>query len=562
MNTLLMNARVAYFSMEIAMDERFPTYSGGLGVLAGDMLRSAADLAMPMVGVTLAYRNGYFRQTLDEHGNQSEAPEPWSPEHELTSVGKTVMVTIAGRPVHIAAWRYDVRGVDGAIVPIFLLDTDLGANHADDRGITAQLYGGDPRYRLTQEIVLGMGGVAMLAALGYGELTTYHMNEGHSALLALALLDRHAAASDPLEAVRQLCVFTTHTPVPAGHDRFGESLVGELLGDHEMQRLRYFGFLRDGELNMTHAALRTSRYANAVAFRHGEVSRAMFPDVHIAAITNGVHAPTWVAAPMARVFDRYTPEWRRNTVQLRQAMGIPLADLRDAHAESKRALFATIAQRTGVTFNPSVFTIGFARRAATYKRASRIFDDMERMRIIAERYGKIQIVYGGKAHPHDENGKAEIRRVHDAKAALGDAVELVYIQNYEMHVAKQIVAGVDLWLNTPRPPEEASGTSGMKAALNGVPSLSTLDGWWIEGCVHGRTGWGIERDALHALYDHLESACALYASSHTMYADISRQAIAINGSFFNTQRMAQQYDRDAYSAPKRAAEFEATEIAS
>ncbi|GAC1549874.1 MAG: hypothetical protein NVS2B17_34430 [Candidatus Velthaea sp.] len=365
METLLMNARVAYFSMEIAMDERFPTYSGGLGVLAGDMLRSAADLGMPMAGVTLAYRSGYFRQSLDDHGNQSESPEPWAPERELTRVEPTVTVSIAGRDVQVAAWRYDVRGVDGGVVPIYLLDTELGANHPDDRGITAHLYGGDPRYRLAQEIVLGMGGVAMLEALGYDTLTTYHMNEGHSALLALALLERHARTGDPLEAVRQRCVFTTHTPVPAGHDRFGEPLVGEMLGGHQTERLRFFGFLREGELNMTYLALRASRYANAVAFRHGEVSRAMFPDFPIAAITNGVHAPTWVSAPMARLFDRYAPEWRRDTVQLRQAMGIPLDELRDAHLESKRQLFATIETRTARRFDPNVFTIGFARRAAT-----------------------------------------------------------------------------------------------------------------------------------------------------------------------------------------------------
>lgn len=539
-------ARVAYFSMEIAIDERFPTYSGGLGVLAGDMLRSAADLGMPLVGMTLAYRNGYFRQILDECGNQSETPEPWSPERNLAAAPASVTVRIGDRDVRVVAWRYDVRGVRDDVVPVYLLDTDVEGNHPDDRGMTAHLYGGDQRYRLAQEIVLGVAGVRMLAALGYSELETYHMNEGHSALLSLALLDRASAASDPLETVRKLCVFTTHTPVPAGHDRFPEGLVVSVLGEHGTERLRYFGLLHDGELNMTYLALRASRYANAVSFRHGEVSRAMYPDFPVAAITNGVHTPTWAVPSMAQIFDRYIPGWRADAALLRAATGIPIDDIVGAHLAAKRDLFAQLKQRTGADFDADAFTIGFARRAATYKRASLLFEDMNRLRAIAAAAGKLQIIYGGKAHPHDEHGKAEIRRVHDAKAALGDAIDLVYLQNYEMGIAKRIVGGVDLWLNTPRPPEEASGTSGMKAALNGVPSLSTLDGWWVEGCVEDRTGWAIEADALSSLYAKLEVVAQRYARSRHAYGEIMRHAIAINGSFFNTQRMAQQYARSAY----------------
>jgi starch phosphorylase len=542
------SARVAYFSMEIALDERFPTYSGGLGVLAGDSLRAAADLDMPIAAVTLAYRNGYFRQSLDAHGNQTETPEPWQPERELQPAGPTVVVHIAGRDVRIAAWRFEVRGVRGGIVPVYLLDTDVEGNHPDDRAITASLYGGDARYRLAQEIVLGIGGTRMLEALGAGRLATYHMNEGHSALLVLALLEHRSATSDPLAAVRELCVFTTHTPVPAGHDRFREDLLAEMLGEHAVEQLRFFGFLRDGELNMTYLALRASRFANAVAYKHGEVSRAMFPDFPIAAITNGVHPATWIAAPMARVYDRFVPEWRDDPTQLRQLLGAPAAALRAAHDETKRALFATIAERTGAVLDPAAFTLGFARRAASYKRASLLFSDIARLETIVAASGKLQIVYAGKAHPRDEAGKAEIRAVYEAKDRLGDKIDVVYLENYEWALARQLVSGVDLWLNTPRPPEEASGTSGMKAALNGVPMLSTLDGWWIEGCVEGRTGWGIVESA-DELYAKLGEAATRYARDPQAWAETMRYAVAINGPHFTTQRMIAQYARDAYSLP-------------
>jgi len=545
--SLLPTPRVAYFSMEIALDERFPTYSGGLGVLAGDMLRSCADLGMPIAGVTLAYRAGYFHQTLDDHGNQSEAPEPWSPEREFPATHASVIVRIGERDVRVVAWRYDVTGVRGHVVPVYLLDTDVEENHPDDRGLTAHLYGGDQRYRLAQEAILGIGGARMLTALGHTGIETYHLNEGHSALLVLALLDRATATSDPLESVRARCVFTTHTPVAAGHDRFSEDLVVSVLGEHETERLRYFGLLQDGELNMTRLALRASRYANAVSLRHGEVSRAMFPDFPISAITNGVHAPTWVVPAMAELFDRYMPQWRTDSAQLRHAMGIPADDLVTARQIAKRDLCAQIRQRTGADFAPDVFTIGFARRAATYKRASLLFADMEALRATVAATGKLQIVYGGKAHPHDEYGKTEIRRVYEAKAALGGDVDIVYIANYEMALAKRIVAGVDLWLNTPVPPLEASGTSGMKAALNGVPSLSTLDGWWVEGCIEDRTGWSFGADDTGALYAAIARAANRYATSQETYAQIARYAIAVNGSFFNSQRMARQYAREAYA---------------
>ncbi|HEV7993878.1 MAG TPA: alpha-glucan family phosphorylase [Gemmatimonadaceae bacterium] len=553
---------VAYFSMEICLEQAIPTYSGGLGVLAGDTLRSAADLGVPLVAVTLLHRKGYFVQHLDASGQQTEAPVLWSPESVLEPVHATSSVTIEGREVQVRAWLYRVKGVRGHEVPVYLLDTNLPANSDWDRTLTDTLYGGDEHYRLCQEIVLGMGGAALLQSIGYEAGTIYHLNEGHSALLTLQLLERqldgraHFELDDAdLEAVRQRCVFTTHTPVPAGHDKFPLEMVRHVLGDKRVALLEGCGGIHEGMLNMTHLALSLTRFVNGVAMRHRDVSRGMFPEYPINSITNGVHAITWTAPEFAALFDRRIPEWRRDNLYLRYAVGIPLQEIREAHAVSKRVLLDEVARRTGVQLDPNVMTIGFARRATPYKRADLIFSDLDRLTQIARTVGKIQIVYGGKAHPHDGGGKDLIRRIFGARERLGDLVKVVYVENYEMAFALQMVAGVDLWLNNPMKPLEASGTSGMKAALNAVPSFSVLDGWWVEGHVEGVTGWSIggpdaegdpSRDAVD-LYIKLERVILpLFYGLPFAYAEVMRAAISLNASFFNTQRMVRQYVHNAY----------------
>jgi glycogen phosphorylase len=553
---------VAYFSMEICLEQAIPTYSGGLGVLAGDTLRSAADLGVPLVAVTLLHRKGYFEQHLDASGQQSELPVHWSPETVLEPVDARSTVTIEGREVHVRAWKFTVKGVRGHEVPVFLLDTQLPENSDWDQTLTDTLYGGDEHYRLCQEIVLGMGGAALLQSMGYEGETIYHLNEGHSALLTLQLLERqldgrqHFELDDgDLEAVRHRCIFTTHTPVPAGHDKFPLDMVRHVLGDERVALLEGSGGVHEGMLNMTHLALHLTRFVNGVAMRHRDVSRGMFPEYPVNSITNGVHAVTWTGPEFAALFDRRIPEWRRDNLYLRYAVGIPLQEIREAHAASKRVLLQEVARRTGQQLDPSVMTIGFARRATPYKRADLIFTDLDRLTQIARTVGKIQIVYGGKAHPHDGGGKDLIRRIHSASERLGDLVKVVYIENYEMAVALQMVAGVDLWLNNPMKPLEASGTSGMKAAINGVPSFSVLDGWWVEGHVEGVTGWSIggpdaegdpSRDALD-LYIKLERVILpLFYGLPFAYAEVMRSAIALNGSFFNTQRMVRQYVHNAY----------------
>ncbi len=554
---------IAYFSMEVGLDSTMPTYSGGLGILAGDTLRAAADLGLPMIGITLLHRKGYFRQRLDSAGNQTESPAPWDFEQALEPMVPRVFVPISGKAVMVRAWRYVVRGVFGHVVPVYFLDTGLDENNPWAQSLTDALYNGDAQHRLCQEIVLGMGGVAMLEALGYKHISTYHMNEGHAALLTLALLERETtrgnletATESDREAVSQRSVFTTHTPVPAGHDEFSLDLVRTVLGNERVAALEAMQCVQNGKLNMTYLALRLSRYINGVAMRHGEISRGMFPHYPIDSITNGVHAFTWTAPPFRSLYDRYIPEWRRDNFYLRYAIKMPLADVHRAHVLAKREMIAQIAQRTQVHLAENVLTLCFARRAAAYKRADLLFTDIERLKRVADQAGPFQIIYSGKAHPKDEGGKTIIRRIFELSEKLRDVLKIVYLENYDMDLARTLCAGVDVWLNTPERPLEASGTSGMKAALNGVPSLSVLDGWWIEGHVEGVTGWSIgnhgdrETDAAveaNALYDKLEHAILpLYYGKPDAFTEIRRSTIALNGSFFHTQRMVLQYVRNAY----------------
>jgi starch phosphorylase len=550
---------VAYYSMEIAINPSMPTYSGGLGVLAGDTLRSAADLGIPLIAFTLLHRKGYFQQHLDASGAQSENIQPWNPEQFCTEEPVRITVSIEERIVTVRAWRYDMKGRFGHVVPIYLLDTDIDGNSGWDRGLTDHLYGGDSNYRLQQEIVLGMGGVRMSNALGY-RINVYHMNEGHAALLTLALLERQlgggplgAVTDSDIEKVRSQCVFTTHTPVPAGHDRFSTEQSIRILGGDRTARLEKHGCFRDGMLNMTLLALRFSRYANGVALQHGKVSREMFPEFPIDSITNGVHAPTWVSEPMQQLYDEHVPTWRRDMLYLRNVIDVPTENIQAAHSRAKEALLTEVASRTGLVLNPKVLTLGFARRVATYKRASLLFTDPERLVEIAAKAGGLQILYAGKAHPQDEPGKRLIQDVVSQASKLSsDVLRIVYLENYDWELGAALTAGVDVWVNTPKRPYEASGTSGMKAALNGVPSLSILDGWWIEGCIEGFTGWAIEdgatdADEANSFYSKLEnSVVPLYQAAPDKWARLMLNTIALNGSFFNTNRMVKQYTRNAY----------------
>lgn len=567
--------RVAYFSMEIALRNEIPTYAGGLGVLAGDTLRSAADLRLPLVGVTLVSRAGYFRQEIDAAGHQIERQATWDPSRWAHPLDAKVAVRVEDRPVWVSAWLYVIESRLGGEAPVLLLDTDLAENRADDREITHSLYGGDDEYRLKQEMVLGFGGVRILRALGF-EVSAYHMNEGHSALLGVELMRRFAYPADdvrPGEAVydlprvRDLCRFTTHTPVEAGHDRFPYALVKRLFAsgvygynNHKVPQPGEpgaehgpieFGTLTElagvESLNMTRLALNVSDFVNGVAKRHAEVSAKMYPGYQVRAITNGVHPFTWSAPSFRELYDRCIPGWCHEPELLARVHGIADADMLAAHAKAKESLVAKVKVLTGVVLDPGVATVCFARRMTAYKRPEMLFTDIERLKSIARQH-PLQIVLAGKAHPHDEEGKQLITRLHEYARSLAGAITVAYLPEHDLELALLLVSGADVWLNTPLPPLEASGTSGMKAAFNGVPSLSVLDGWWIEGCIEGVTGWSAA-DAT-SLYEKLEhTVLPLYydtTDSRHGWARMMKAAIGTNAAYFNSHRMMRRYATEAY----------------
>ena len=557
---------IAYFSMEIGIDPQVPTYAGGLGVLAGDTVRAAADLGLPFVAVTLLHRHGYVHQRLDSTGRQREEPATWSVQRTLEPLAARVTVSLNNRLVVVRAWQRTVGGVSGASVPVIFLDTDLAENAPHDRTLSHDLYGGDDAHRLAQEAVLGIGGVRMLRALGYSDIQRFHLNEGHSALLTSELVaerlcsSRRATVTDEdCDAVRRLCVFTTHTPVSAALDRFPPALVEQVLGPTPLSQL-WHQCCYEGALNMTHLALHVSHYITGVAMRHGEVSRRLFAGYAIDAITNGVHAATWVSPPFAVLFDRLIGDWRRDNFSLRYAVSIPRQDIWDAHVAAKQRLIERVNHAQSTRFDPAVLTLGFARRATAYKRADLILSDLDRLRSVAALTGRVQVVFAGKAHPHDDEGKRVIERIFRARDALHPDIPIAYLEDYDMTQAAVLTAGSDVWLNTPQPPLEASGTSGMKAALNGVPSLSILDGWWLEGHVEGVTGWAIGADGRHsgqpgpdsaddaaALYDTLQRAVLpTFYERREVFIDMMRYTIALNGGFFTAQRMLQEYLVKAY----------------
>jgi starch phosphorylase len=556
----LSRTRIAYFSMEIATQPEMHTYSGGLGVLAGDTARSCADLGIPAVFVTLISRQGYLRQEISAAGEQVEHPDPWSPERYATPLRAKVAVILEGREVWVRPWLHLLSSPIGQTVPVLLLDTDLDENSEPDRRLTDHLYGRDQMYRLKQEAILGIAGLRCLQALGF-TIRAYHLNEGHAAFLALDLLRRYPRPEDQvgpgepkyeIGRVREMCIFTTHTPVEAGHDRFPYELVETVLrGYIETDQLRLIAGRES--LNMTRLALHLSGFVNGVADRHAKTATMMFPGYRIRAITNGVHLPTWTHPAFAELFNRNFPAWAYEPEALVRADQLPDDDVWQAHSRAKADLIHFVA-RYGIRLDAELPIIGFARRMTAYKRPDLLFSDLQRLKAIAGRH-PFQLVLAGKSHPSDGAGKGLIRFIHQRIAELAPEVTAVFLPNYDMAVARIAVAGVDVWLNTPEPPLEASGTSGMKAAVNGVLNLSVLDGWWLEACVEGTNGWAIGVDggvgAAHAgpadLYEKLErQVLPLYANNRARWIFMMKQSIGKIACYFNTHRMMRRYAAEAY----------------
>jgi len=545
---------IAYFSMEIGIRSEMPTYGGGLGVLAGDTIRSSADLRIPLVAVTLISRKGYLKQKLTEDGRQVEYPDDWDPSKFMDQMPVEVEVKINGRRVKVHAWLYEYQSLTGGLVPILFLDTDVQGNAPEDRQITDFLYGGDESYRLKQEIILGIGGIRVLNALDFS-LRKYHMNEGHSSLLTLELMKRNGM--DP-DKVRNVCIFTTHTPVEAAFDKFPYDLVQELLDEEfPIDIIKKEGGA--DKLNMTLLALNLSKYINGVTKAHMEFSKKLFPGHTIWAITNGVHSYTWTCEAFRELYDKYIPGWANEPELLVRVDEIPNNEIWSAHMNAKKDLMDFVYKKTGVSMDPAALTIGSARRATAYKRATLIFSDINQLKDISRR-GKIQLVLSGKAHPRDVSGKELIREIFRYKSVLRDEIKIAYLENYDIDTAAKLTSGVDVWLNTPLPPLEASGTSGMKASHNGVINFSVLDGWWLEGCIEGITGWSIgpapeeqlnedQRRAreLQDLYSKLRYIVVpMYYSNRGAWVDMMEKSVGKVAYYFNSHRMMRRYVTEAY----------------
>jgi starch phosphorylase len=547
--------RIAYFSMEIGIENDIPTYSGGLGVLAGDIVRASADLRLPMVALTLVSRKGYFKQRITKNGEQQEFPDEWDPSKSLFLMPKNVTVVIEKRPVKVQAWLYEYQSPTGGMVPILFLDTDIEGNNPADREITDSLYGGDKKYRLKQEIVLGIGGVKLLKELSFS-IRKYHMNDGHSALLTFELLKENNLNS---EKVQNLCVFTTHTPIEAAFDQFSYELAEEVLSkEYMMSSMKQFA--GSDNLNLTYLALNLSKYVNGVSKAHVEYSRKLFPGQYIRSVTNGVHSYTWTCQFFRELYDKYIPSWANEPILLVRATEIPSREIWDAHMMAKKGLFEFVEKNTNVTLDPQVLTIGFARRSTGYKRSTLIFSDLHRL-LEVNKKGKIQMIFAGKAHPKDIEGKKLIKEIYEYANKLRGQIEIVYLENYDMAMAGILTSGVDVWLNTPIPPMEASGTSGMKAAHNAVVNFSVLDGWWMEGCIEGVTGWSIgphpkelvtedeKREIeLRDLYSKLEYLIVpTYYEQREAWVALMKNSIARIAHYFQTHWVMRRYATEAYT---------------
>jgi starch phosphorylase len=606
----LVDHTIAYFSAEFGLHTSLPIYSGGLGVLSGDHTKEASDLGLPFIAVGFLYEQGYFRQRLDHSGWQEAIYPPLNPEEvalrlvtpEEDSCG-TILVEVGDRQICLQLWEVLVGRAR-----LYLIDAGIEDNAPWDRQLTARLYGGDREMRIQQEILLGIGGVRVLRALGI-EPKIWHINEGHSAFMVLERLREYVAQGmsfeDARERVRASTIFTTHTPVPAGHDVFDFGLIDKYFHDfwprlqldrNEFLALGNYDPGYGAAFNMTKLALSLSGRANGVSELHGEVSRRMWSgmwpnrtaeEVPIGHVTNGVHLSSWTGEAMHRLYRKYiSPDWvarQDDPLLWARVEEVPDDELWESHVYLKRKMFSIIRERarqdritraappeqllaSGIFLDPDALVIGFARRFATYKRANLIFQDMDRLRrLIHDPYRPVQVIFAGKAHPADDPGKLMLQQIYNYARDPEFGGRISFVEDYDMHIARYLVQGVDVWLNTPRKPNEASGTSGMKAAFNGVLNLSVLDGWWAEA-YNGRNGWaiapGVEYDDVQkqdwadaeALYTVLEEEVVplFYQRDHDYiprgWIAMMREAIRTVGPQYSTRRMVKEYT-ERYYAP-------------
>ncbi len=555
------DTKVAYFSMEIALASDVPTYSGGLGVLAGDTLRSAADLELPMVAITLCYVAGYFYQQIDPAGYQTEREINWEFSSELQEEKNTITLEVEDKKFKVKAWRYNVIGQGGHIIPVYLLDSDVQGNEDWQKRFTHVLYDATPYQRAVQEMILGIGGARLLEKLGYTDIDTYHINEGHASMLALELLKKFKKP----EEVKRRIVFTTHTPVPAGHDKFDWSIMENIFRERAPPNFRELA--GQDQFNTTILAMSFARYVNGVSRKHGEVTREMFPEHAdtIDHITNGVHVGFWVSKPMKSVFTKFLPGWHVHPSLFNRAMEIDSEDLWQAHLDNKNKLIDYEKSHSWLLMDKNLLTVGFARRITQYKRPLLLFHNLERLAKVSK--GKVQYIFAGKCHPKDNSAKGYIKTIHDHSKYLWDSyrTRVTFLENYDMDLSHLMVSGVDIWMNNPKRYLEASGTSGMKATANGVPNFSVLDGWWLEGYEQDPlAGWKIgptptdpnptednwDKEA-GEIYSTIEDEIVpLYYNDRNGWVSRMKHAIKL-GAYFNSHRMVYEYAAKAYQLERQ-----------
>jgi len=541
--------------MEIAVDNEIPTYSGGLGVLAGDGAFSFADLGMPAVYVTLLFKMGYTSQTLDRAAGQLDSDCIWDYRRLLTPVGTFVDVELAGKLQKVGAWQFVIRGKQDVVV--LFLDTDVEGNDPSTRKISDRLYGGDSWHRLMQEMVLGIGGYRMLQALHRG-IEIYHLNESHAGLLVVELMREYRDTAE----IRKRCVFTSHTPVPAGHDSFPLTMVKDALAHYDWVDWDAEAG-PEGRIDLARFAVKYSSVTNAVSLKHSHVSERVLNLAHVEYVTNGVYHKRWIHDELKNLYDRHIPGWQEVPSLLSRAMELPTDALESAHLLAKSEMTEMLYASTGKKLSKEHFTVGLAKRVTGYKRNDLILTDLDKLVAIAEKRGIIQVILAGKAHPRDDVGKAMLRDILGKMERLErntDQVRVAFLENYDLSTAKSLVAGCDAWLNSATRPLEACGTSGMKAAMNAVLNFSVYDGWWLEGGVEGVNGWGIgtranwtdlsqagQSDAEDMYQKLSESILPIYYNDRDKWWTMGKSSVATVGPLFNSYRMLNDYQARVYS---------------
>jgi len=534
---------IAYLSMEIALENNIKTYAGGLGVLAGDILKSAAEKKFPMIGVTLLNRYGYFKQKINNSGAQIELIDRDYDFSLLKRLDTQVEIEIGSEKIKVGVWQYLIKGEKGFEVPVYFLDTNISGNKTKYKHLTDKLYGGNLELRLQQEIVLGRGGVKMIAELGFNSIKKYHLNEGHGAFAALELFNdnKEAKLEDRINQVRKKCIFTTHTPIQTIFDEFPIGLLSKNQKDFPFELP---GLVKNQKVNTIDLAMFFSSYINGVAKTHQKFLNEVFPQYKISSITNGVNSLFWTSPEFKKIYNEFIPRWKSNPSLLKKAQKINDKKIWSAHQKAKKRLLEYIKLEENVNWDENILTICFARRFTQYKQPLLLFSDIDRLLEILKNGGSVHIILAGKAHFRDTNGQDSIKRLYGFKKKYPQ-LNIIFLKNYNLDLAQLLVAGSDLWLNNPQIPQEACGTSGMKAAHNGVPQLSTLDGWWPEGFKKNKTGWAINN--VNDLYNSLKNEILpMYYGNKKGWIGIMKNVISLNASYFNSDRVLDQYINEAY----------------